>query len=258
MADATTPAKTGALGEVTRYFLRLGFLGFGGPVALVGQMERELVSEQQLADEGADARGDRDLPDLCRARSRSRSAFTSPICARGFWGAWAGGWAFILPELRDRRGAWRALRLSRRPQAGDRHLLWRQPGGDRADPALLLPARQARHGGLAAMGDRRGLPRRHRGAAGRSRAAVHRRRHRSAFSITAISSKRPPVALEIAAVAGAGAARARAASSSSLGKLLLFFLKAGSLTFGSGLVIVPFLEQGLVQGLRLARSSGSS
>src|SRR5262249_34014029 len=28
---------------------------------------------------------------------------------------------------------------------------------------------------------------------------------------------------------------------------LLFFLKAGSLTFGSGLVIVPFLEQGLVR-----------
>jgi chromate transporter len=37
------------------------------------------------------------------------------------------------------------------------------------------------------------------------------------------------------------------ASGSALGKLLLFFLKAGSLTFGSGLVIVPFLEQGLVQ-----------
>jgi chromate transporter len=34
---------------------------------------------------------------------------------------------------------------------------------------------------------------------------------------------------------------------STLGKLLLFFLKAGALTFGSGLVIVPFLEQGLVQ-----------
>src|SRR5216117_3093606 len=30
-------------------------------------------------------------------------------------------------------------------------------------------------------------------------------------------------------------------------KLLVFFLKAGSLTFGSGLVIVPFLEKGLVQ-----------
>src|SRR5262249_32953275 len=32
-----------------------------------------------------------------------------------------------------------------------------------------------------------------------------------------------------------------------LGELLGFFLKAGSLTFGSGLVIVPFLEKGLVQ-----------
>jgi chromate transporter len=32
-----------------------------------------------------------------------------------------------------------------------------------------------------------------------------------------------------------------------LGKLLAFFLKAGALTFGSGLVIVPFLEKGLVQ-----------
>src|SRR5438105_8682841 len=39
----------------------------------------------------------------------------------------------------------------------------------------------------------------------------------------------------------------QSASCSILGKLLLFFLKAGSLTFGSGLVIVPFLEKGLVQ-----------
>jgi chromate transporter len=34
---------------------------------------------------------------------------------------------------------------------------------------------------------------------------------------------------------------------STIGKLLLFFLKAGALTFGSGLVIVPFLQQGIVQ-----------
>jgi len=30
--------------ELVRYYLRLGLLGFGGPVALVGQMERELVA----------------------------------------------------------------------------------------------------------------------------------------------------------------------------------------------------------------------
>src|SRR5207247_10957461 len=32
-----------------------------------------------------------------------------------------------------------------------------------------------------------------------------------------------------------------------LRRLLLFYLMTGSLTFGSGLVIVPFLEKGLVQ-----------
>jgi chromate transporter len=37
------------------------------------------------------------------------------------------------------------------------------------------------------------------------------------------------------------------ATGSAIGKLLLFFLKAGALTFGSGLVIVPFLQQGVVQ-----------
>jgi chromate transporter len=33
-------------------------------------------------------------------------------------------------------------------------------------------------------------------------------------------------------------------------QLLAFFLKAGTLTFGSGLVIVPFLEKGLVQQMQ--------
>jgi chromate transporter len=59
--------------------------------------------------------------------------------------------------------------------------------------------------------------------------------------------RRPPPALLQIAAPPVLAQLAPIASSSTLGKLLLFFLKAGSLTFGSGLVIVPFLEQGLVQ-----------
>ena len=43
MTTTAAPAK-GHMGEVVLYFLRLGLLGFGGPVALVGQMERELVA----------------------------------------------------------------------------------------------------------------------------------------------------------------------------------------------------------------------
>ena len=60
--------------------------------------------------------------------------------------------------------------------------------------------------------------------------------------------KRTPAVLPaVAAAPAATAPIAPIATGSTLGKLLLFFLKAGSLTFGSGLVIVPFLEQGLVQ-----------
>ena len=39
-------APPGRIAEIVRYFLRLGLLGFGGSVALVGQMERELVAER--------------------------------------------------------------------------------------------------------------------------------------------------------------------------------------------------------------------
>jgi len=43
----TTEHKHNSMTELALYFLRLGFLGFGGPVALVGQMERELVNDKK-------------------------------------------------------------------------------------------------------------------------------------------------------------------------------------------------------------------
>jgi len=36
-----------SLRELLLYFLRLGTFGFGGPIALAGQMERDLVGERQ-------------------------------------------------------------------------------------------------------------------------------------------------------------------------------------------------------------------
>jgi chromate transporter len=59
--------------------------------------------------------------------------------------------------------------------------------------------------------------------------------------------RRPPASALPAVAAPLFIGLAPAPSAATLGKLLLFFLKAGALTFGSGLVIVPFLEQGLVQ-----------
>jgi chromate transporter len=64
---------------------------------------------------------------------------------------------------------------------------------------------------------------------------------------TPLAFLRRPTTLAIAAPLAATAPVGSVASGSTLMKLLLFFLKAGSLTFGSGLVIVPFLEQGLVR-----------
>src|SRR5207237_4615864 len=59
--------------------------------------------------------------------------------------------------------------------------------------------------------------------------------------------RRRTIAPSTTAIAAAGTGVGKAVGFPILGKLLLFFLKAGSLTFGSGLVIVPFLEKGLVQ-----------
>ncbi|WP_263865162.1 chromate transporter [Chromobacterium violaceum] len=44
-ASTLTPA-TYRLWQLTRYFLKLGALGFGGPVALVGYMHRDLVERR--------------------------------------------------------------------------------------------------------------------------------------------------------------------------------------------------------------------
>jgi chromate transporter len=59
--------------------------------------------------------------------------------------------------------------------------------------------------------------------------------------------RRASTPLSLALPALAAAPTPAAAGASTIGKLLLFFLKAGALTFGSGLVIVPFLQQGVVQ-----------
>ena len=158
------------------YFLRLGLLGFGGPVALVGQMERELVDERGwLTKEQM-----REAIAICQSLPGPLAIQVGIYVAYlrgGFWGAWVGGWAFILPNFVIVAALGALYVYLGDLQAGDRDLLRREPGGHRADPAFLLPAGEARHGGLAAMGDRGRLSRRDRDLAGRSGAALHRRRH---------------------------------------------------------------------------------
>src|SRR5918911_480824 len=46
-APAVAPANGRTLAGLVRYFLRLGSSGFGGPIALVGYMQRDLVEQRK-------------------------------------------------------------------------------------------------------------------------------------------------------------------------------------------------------------------
>ena len=96
--ETKTTIPSGRIPELVRYFLRLGFLGFGGPVALVGQMERELVDGKKwLGKEQM-----REAIAICQSLPGPLAIQVGIYIAYlrgGFWGAWAGGWAFILPNF---------------------------------------------------------------------------------------------------------------------------------------------------------------
>src|SRR5246500_4497420 len=98
MTDGATKTPQGRLTELLLYFLRLGSIGFGGPVALVGQMERELVGERGwLTKEQM-----REAIAICQSLPGPLAIQVGIYVAYlrgGFWAAWAGGWAFIFPNF---------------------------------------------------------------------------------------------------------------------------------------------------------------
>jgi chromate transporter len=234
-----------SLREIVLYFLRLGTLGFGGPVALVGLMEKDLVAERQWLskDEMRDAIAvSQSLPGPLAIQV---GMFISYLRG-GFWGAWAGGWAFILPNflIVAALGAlyvhfgglswitaifygvspavialilhscWRLSKL------GMEHWLQWVLAGVCFVVTVALEAEVA----VLFIGA---------GIVG------------LLYYGTLLRGAAPPGAALAAAPLALGTSKA--ATAGTLGQMFAFFLKAGSLTFGSGLVIVPFLEKGLVQ-----------
>ena len=86
------------ISEIAKYFLRLGVLGFGGPAALCGQMERELVQEKHWLTKSEMREAIAVSQSLPGPLAIQVGIFAS-FMRGGFWGAWAGGWAFILPNF---------------------------------------------------------------------------------------------------------------------------------------------------------------
>ncbi len=240
----TTIIPSGRISELVRYFLRLGFLGFGGPVALVGQMERELVDDRKwLTKEQM-----REAIAICQSLPGPLAIQVGIYISYlrgGFWGAWAGGWAFILPNfvIVAALGALYVYLGDLQPVTAIFY------GVSPAVIALILHSCYR----LAKLGMEDWLQ-----WVIAVVCLVVTVVLQAEVALLFIAAgivgilyygslfRRTPPALSVT-VAPVLAQLAPTASGSILGKLLLFFLKAGSLTFGSGLVIVPFLEQGLVQ-----------
>jgi chromate transporter len=239
----TTTGHRGRIGEVVAYFLRLGLIGFGGPVALVGQMERELVAERQWL--GKDEM--REAIAICQSLPGPLAIQVGIYAAylrAGFWGAWAGGWAFIFPNfvIVAALGALYVYFGDLKPVTAIfygispavialiLHSCWRLAKLGMEDwlqwavAAVCLIVTVALQAEVALLFIGAGI-----------------------VGIVYYGSLRGARPASLPALAAPALAQlAPVATPSTLGKLLLFFLKAGSLTFGSGLVIVPFLEQGLV------------
>jgi len=246
------PAKTAQrvpIRELVRYYLRLGLIGFGGPVALVGQMERELVGERKWLTKEEMREGIAVCQSLPGPLAIQVGIWISYIRG-GFWGAWAGGWAFILPNfvivtvlgaLYIHFGGLSAVKavfygVSPAVIALILHSCYRLTKLGMKDwlewalaaAAFVITVTVQAEVALLFIGC---------GIIGVLYYGSLFRKRTASPGTTSLFVGVPLVAAGVAP----GSAGAM------LGKLFTFFLKAGSLTFGSGLVIVPFLEKGLVQ-----------
>src|SRR5262245_57574633 len=248
MADSTV-ARRVPIKDLVRYYLRLGLLGFGGPVALVGQMERELVGEKKWVTKEEMREGIAVCQSLPGPLALQVGIWISYI-RDGHWGAWAGECAVILPNvIMVESLASLYVRFEGLPAVAAIFY-----GVSPAVIALILHSCYR----LTKLGMNTWLEWTLAAAAFAITVAVQAEvalvfigcglvgvlYHGSLFKARTATSTTSSLLVAVPLLA-------TAATPTSLGtlltKLLTFFLKAGSLTFGSGLVIVPFLEKGLVQ-----------
>jgi chromate transporter len=244
-APAERTASRPSLGAFLRYFLGLGTWGFGGPIATVGYMQRDLVEKRGWLNR-------KDFLDGVALGQTMPGPLAAKVCMwvgylqRGALGAAAVAVPFILPSFLLVLGVAvvyvryqglpivqslfygiapgvmaiiviAAVKLARLTNRRDRRL-W-------AVSAVILVVTALTGAEVALLF------------------------LAAAFLMVAIEA--PPRWLRslhlpaVFPVLGSGAV-ATAASAGTLQDLALFFLKAGAFIFGSGLAIVPFLRQGVV------------
>ena len=251
--DAKAEAASSAgLWALVGYFLKLGTLGFGGPVALVGYMQRDLVERRRWIDDEEYKLG-LALAQIMPGPLAAQLAIAIGFFRHGVLGATLVGLAFILPSFLmvlalsalyvAYGGLWwmqalfygiaaavigiivlAAQKLARKVNGRD-PLLW-------AIFAVLAVTTVGLQAELAELFLLAGL-------------LVLVVRAPPAW----LRLRRPKLSVHPSALAAPLAGLAAADPQGGLLlDLLLFFTKAGAFVFGSGLAIVPFLYEGVVRG----------
>jgi len=250
-------AERPSLGGLVGYFLKLGTIGFGGPVALVGFMHRDLVERRRWVSEETYRLG-LALAQIMPGPLAAQLAIALGYFDRGIVGATLVGLAFVLPSFLmvlalswayvAFGGLWwmqalfygigaaviaviaiAAYKLARNTNKRDA-LLWGIFG-------VMVVATVWSQTELAALFI----------AAG-ALVLLVRARPRSA---RALGGMMGALAAALLLVVGsewlvAGHEQAGGTGSGALVDIMVFFTKAGAFVFGSGLAIVPFLYQGVV------------
>jgi len=97
-AISSAAPRSYTLWQLIAYFLRLGALGFGGPVALAGYMDRDLVERRQWFTE-ADYKEGLALAQLALGPLAAQLAIYLGFVHYSFLGATLVGLAFVLPSF---------------------------------------------------------------------------------------------------------------------------------------------------------------
>ncbi|MGH7312128.1 MAG: chromate transporter [Candidatus Rokuibacteriota bacterium] len=237
MAELPTSVSRGTLRELLRYFLYLGSLGFGGPVALVGYMQRDLVERRAwfTRDEYIKCLA---LSQLAPGPLAAQLAICLGYVHSRITGATLVALAFILPSfVMTLAISWLYVRFG--------GLAWMQAAFYGVGAAVI---------GIIVLA-----------AYKLAKLTVAKDRLQWAiFAVMAVVTawteseigwlfllcgviatvvQAPPAWLR----RSAPACLAVAATPDVLAQILWFFTKAGAFVFGSGLAIVPFLYGGVVQ-----------
>lgn len=257
-ASVAPPAS--ALGEVWRYFFRLGWIAFGGPAAHIAIMRRELVQERRWVsdEEFVDMLG---VTNLIPGPNSTEMTMALGARRAGFWGLWLAGAAFIGPAVAIVLAlAWAYVRWGATP-AGEAIIygiqpfvlaiivqaIWGLRGAAVRGPATAIAGVVVLALAVVGVGEvwlilGSGLALMALGLlAGRAGPGAGQRRRWPRPRGGGVRKMRALVPLPLPLLASGDAAPY------SLWGLFLVFLKIGAVLYGSGYVLVAFLNSDLVE-----------